>query len=69
MNKRIKLPHEYNPPISFDEWVKIQEENRRQKKEKKMLMEALFPTLSQLPLPWLILAIICILFSLFTCIL
>ena len=35
----------------------------------KRILRTLFPTLTTVPLPWLILGGICLLFSLFTCIL
>ena len=59
----------YDPPISYEEWKRKQFEQKLQEKFEKDMLRVMFPTLSQIPLPWIIVAIICILFSLFTCLL
>lgn len=52
-----------------------QEPNEKDELEKferelnKKILETMFPTLSSMPLPWIILAILVLLFNLFTCVL
>ena len=54
--------------------MKTNERNDREDLEKfekelnKKILRAMFPTLSGMPLPWIILSIVVILFNLFTCI-
>ena len=40
-----------------------------EKELNKRILQTLFPTLSGMPLPWIILAILVLLFNLFTCVL
>lgn len=40
-----------------------------EKELNKKIVRMLFPTLSTMPLPWIILAILVLLFNLFTCVL
>ena len=59
----------YDPPLSYEEWKQKEQERKLEEKHKKEMLHVCFPILSQIPLPWIIIGIVCVLFGIFTLIL
>ena len=45
---------------------KAQQEAERKRKEKRVVFDTMFPELKDVPIIWIVIGIICVLFSLFT---